>query len=252
MSELEVRINKRWVERGVFLLIIAVLVFLYLTKGGESSSESSKINELQQQITEKNNQIATLEQEKTALKTEMENSSEVVPVVPKAPALAKPALSGVLSFDWDIDTIILTPAMDHAEEIAEKQLKVDELQDKYDGASDSSVRADLRDQIQVLENEIDDLKVGDDKLFLNAVTLTADNGKETAAVVEYAFCWLSIECSKIKSTGPLTIAGGKKETFNLSITIPSTLSLDKQQIFQMQVKQDGKEIFREQETFSQH
>jgi hypothetical protein len=251
MSETEIRINKRWVERSVFIVIITVLIALYITKDGADPQLESQVTKMQDRLAEQATKIDNLEEEKSLLEAQLEEPAAPPPVVaPVAPP--KPVLSGKLVFSWNADAKILTPAEYNSDEIAEKEAELEELQDRYDDTDDSGLRGELRDKIGVVEDEIDDLKAGDSKLQLNAVTLTVDNGKETSTVVEYEICWLSIECTNVKSEGILNIASASVETFNLSITMPTLVSLDKQQqSIQLRVLQDDREIFREQESFSQ-
>ena len=75
MSELHIRINKRWVERSIFLVIIAVLaVLLLLQPAGEV--DSSELDALQEQVDTLSAQNQALEEQVDTLESDLEAAEQ--------------------------------------------------------------------------------------------------------------------------------------------------------------------------------
>ena len=111
MSELQIRINKRTLERALALVIIIVLAVLLINQsGGEVNSE--ELDELQAQVanlTAQNealtNQVSTLQASLNNAQEELSALEEPESEVESQPeAQPEPELSGVLTFDYDYST----------------------------------------------------------------------------------------------------------------------------------------------------
>ena len=108
MSEVHIRINKRFLERAVFvLIIIALAVALFLQPAGEVTSEElasvqEQVDALSAQNQNLTEQLETTQQELVAAREELETQEEEEVV--EEETSQEPELSGQLSFSYDWST----------------------------------------------------------------------------------------------------------------------------------------------------
>ena len=111
MSELQIRINKRTLERALALIIIIVLAVLLINQsGGETNTE--ELEELQAQVANLTAQNEALTNEVNALQTSLNNAQEEInaqeepesEVESQPEAQPEPELSGELAFTYDAST----------------------------------------------------------------------------------------------------------------------------------------------------
>ena len=109
MSELQIRINKRTLERALALIIIIVLAVLLINQsGGETNTE--ELEELQAQVADLTAQNEALSAEVNTLQTNLSNAQEEINSLeeaetqPESQSDPEPELSGELSFNYDAST----------------------------------------------------------------------------------------------------------------------------------------------------
>lgn len=111
MSELQIRINKRTLERALALLIIIVLAVLLVNQsGGEVNTE--ELESLQAQVANLTAQNEALTSEVSTLETQLSNAQEEISTLeetdpepaPEPETDPEPELSGELSFNYEAST----------------------------------------------------------------------------------------------------------------------------------------------------
>lgn len=254
-GELEIAINKRTIERAVFLLLVVVLGVLLIIRWDSPADpqaqaavlemqvslnqSTSRVQELLDQLAQANNKIETLEEKAT-----------LTPATP-APVTSTPAAacSGELSFDWEADGEIQTPPIYNKVKIDALQTEIDELKDEEKNASTSRI-AQIKIEIEEKEDEIRDLEQGDSKLRLRGVSLTVTNDQDEEVEAEYLLCWTSFDCSKVKTEGTITVSACDSVQQDLELKIPTFLEIEhKSQVLQLVVTVDEEKVFEDSYTF---
>jgi hypothetical protein len=243
-GEMEISINKRLVERAVFLFIIIALAVLLFIEKQEPSTETPDLTANLTALTQLNQQQQEQIQELQAeLEDKNEEAKQPAPVVVTNP---EPTLSNKVVFDWNVKGQKQTPIQYNAGKIAALQEDLDELQEKYDDTESESLQDDLEDRMDLIRAEIRDLSVGDSKYKLEEVSITVDNGRPLDFSYEYSLCWSTLNCNNLKSEGIINVASGEVYTEIIDLKIPTTVSLDKlQQTLRLTISQDGKEVFQD-------
>jgi hypothetical protein len=255
-GELELAINKRLLERAVFILIILALGIFLFYQRADVPDQSEEVSLLTKQVNDKNAQLEQLAQQ---LHVAQEKAAEPAPVVNKTnstPAVitpvvpAQPALSGKLTYDWEVIGEVQTPDQYNAATLTPLRAELAELEDELEDA-DSDDRPAIKDEIDEVEDDISALLDGEPKFKLQAVTITIDNGFDTSEVVDYELCWPQIDCLHVKSAGALNVPAAQTYTQSVPITIPSLITIDKsKQVLRLTLKQDNKEVFKEDYTIT--
>jgi hypothetical protein len=244
-GEVEIALNKRWIERGIFTLIIVVLAVLVLKGQNTQTSDDTSVLQLTEQLDEKTAQILHLEKQLAEKESAPAPTPASTAPVPVAPAPVVSNLSGKAVIDWEVDGAVLTPADYNSVELAELQAEIDALEEDYETAS-SQKRSEINDKIDDLEREIRALETGESKYKLRNVTLTVENGRQTAVELEYILCWPQIDCLHVRSRDMFTVKSGETVTKVLPLTIPTTVLIDKtKQQLRLTIKEDGEEIFED-------
>jgi hypothetical protein len=110
MSEMHIRINKRTVERAVFMMIIIGLAVVVLLQDGQQAGyDQSDLTALQTQVQDLTSRNAELEalfsQSEREQQLETEAQQEREQAVGTPPAASEPEQpSGRLDIDWDVRT----------------------------------------------------------------------------------------------------------------------------------------------------
>ncbi len=253
-AELEIAINKRWLERGLFLLVIAVLaVLLYqrwdapqaLTAQATLEEELSLL-QAQNQNQVKQNELdmqttivaPNAEVENEGSSTRDPTSNPIANPVPQTAILdstqannttavkSEKKLSGAFEVDWVVLGTPLAPTDYNKDELAKLATQKSELEKEIAHAEDDK-KSDLREDLRDVEAEIRKLSVGENKYRLNAVSIKFENGLAQAKAVEYTVCWSFLDCYTVKNSGKLTVESGESLTIPLDLRIPTLVTLDK-------------------------
>lgn len=252
-GEMEIAINKRMIERAFFLLIIIGLVTLYFLKGSAGRTEdlSANVTLLNQQLSTKDNQILLLLKNLTETQQQLATEKPAAIIVNTTlNTTPVKTLSGKITFGWLVNHSVLTPLDYNNDTIAAKQTDLTKFEAQYHDSNDSAERSDLREKIAVLKDDLETLKNDDNRLKLNKVTITVQNGKDSNAAIDYTVCWVAFDCTKVASTGFINVDAGEDKNETILLEIPTIMSLKTTQALQISLKQDGKEVFKESKTLS--
>lgn len=260
-GELEIRVNKHWIERAFFLIIIIGLVVFFVLKGSADTSDlQTSVTNLTTQVSDKTSQILQLETKvaelqknltkinTTVAKPEIKITTPVVNTTKAAPVA--PVLSGKLVFTWDADTDTLTQAEYNADAIKPLAEEYNVLSEQYNHSDSTTEKTAIREEMNVIKADIAALKVGDPRLKLNNVTVTIDNGIDKQTSLDYELCWLSIECTNVKSTGSFNVDPAKKQTYTIDLKIPTMITIDKTHQLQLIIWDGDNQLFKDRKTFS--